>query len=143
MALDKIQLVLNETDAQIDSQWATNKQIKDLIFLRAACMQALGSAAVTAPIVAVVRVLNPVPVGGTYSQVILQASYDTIAGTAPDTVPQAVINAANLAGPGYKLYLGSTTWWYTNIESTASTTSWISFVKGPFGTNAVAVYTFK
>ena len=146
MALDKIQLVLNEVDAQIDSQWAQNKQVKDLLLLRTACVQALGLIATTAPMVPIVRQLSPqtpINYGAGYPQSALQLAYDSVPGTAPDTVPQAVTDAANLAGGGYKLYLGSTLWWYTLVEVTISSTSWISFAKGPFGVNVAAIYTFK
>ena len=74
----------------------------------------------------------------------LQDYYDSVLGhDAPDTVPQEVVDAANLLNnTGYKLYLGETTWWYTNLTiSTAEI--WTSFAKSAFSQPIQALYTFR
>lgn len=77
-----------------------------------------------------------------------QAAYDAIVGiNAPDTVPTAVIAAANaLATTSYKIYLGHTQWWYTNTQ-TGTIASWTLFGgnKSNFGAVIPAnrIFTFK
>lgn len=95
---------------------------------------------------ALVRVLTN-PGGASYTQVQLQALYDGQAGiNALDTVPQSIIDAANLlAVSTYKLYLGHNIWWYTNTATGATAANWTQFGggKSAFATSASTIYTLK
>jgi hypothetical protein len=89
------------------------------------------------------------PGGSSYTQAQLQALYDGIPGlNAPDVVPQAIIDQANILNTtGYKVYLGHNSWWYTNTATGATVENWSQFggAKSNFGAAIVAngIFTFK
>ncbi len=95
------------------------------------------------------KVLNN-PGGSYYTQSQLQTLYDNASGnSAPDLVPNEVINAANaLNTTSYKVYLGHNKWWYTNVQIGTSS-NWSLFggvsYKSDFGANIAAggIFTFK
>jgi hypothetical protein len=83
-------------------------------------------------------------------QAEFQAAYDGEAGnSAPDApVPTAVVNAANaLNNSNYKIYLGHTTWYYTNATNTVTSTNWTPFGGGKSNFAAAIpanhIFTFK
>jgi hypothetical protein len=82
-------------------------------------------------------------------QTEFQAAYDAEIGTsAPDTIPVAVVTAANaLNNSNYKIYLGHTIWYYTNATNTITAANWTTFGgnKSGFaaGIPANHIFTFK
>lgn len=83
-------------------------------------------------------------------QAEFQSAYDAEIGTnAPDApVPAAVVSAANaLNNANYKIYLGHTTWYYTNATNTITASNWTPFggSKSNFAATIPAnhIFTFK
>ncbi len=137
-------------NAQLDNPLTRNGD-KAAIMRELGMVQiALGNGGTPAPAAASVRIVNrPTLLNNTNNlQSEFQAAYDAIIGiNAPDTVPTAVINAANaLATTSYKIYLGHTQWSYTNAQ-TGTLASWSFFTssKGSFTAPIPAnhIFTFK
>lgn len=113
--------------------------------------QILTSSVAPSSIVATLRVLNSrliigvAPVLGAS----LQAAYDAELGLqAPDSVPAAVVSAANsLNNTNFKIYLGQNQWYYTNNTNGNTAANWLVFNGGKsnFGVTVLPnhIFTFK
>lgn len=136
-------------NTQLDNPLTRDGDKPALIRELAMAQRALGGGS-TAVAGAAVRVINRATLlnNGNNLQAEFQSAYDAQAGiNAPDTVPNAVVAAANALGTiSYKIYLGHNNWWYTNAQ-TGTLGSWSSFggLKSNFSAVIPAnhIFTFK